>query len=159
MGGTFFALAFLAFTSLTTVDLLLNERQVVMREVRGGYYSPISYLISKLTLDAGERTRTAPAGGCGRAQGAWGEAEELRGRRDPVPPSLAVLLRIIPALLYFVSFYYMAGFKTDSINAATYCLVLMTFSCTVGECGGRNPGKPPAGQPAPLPSHRSPRAG
>jgi ABC-type multidrug transport system ATPase subunit len=33
MGGTFFALAFLAFTSLTTVDLLMNERLVVHREV------------------------------------------------------------------------------------------------------------------------------
>ena len=68
MGGTFFALAFLAFTSLTTVDLLLNERQVVAREVRGGYYSPISYLISKLTLDAGERTRTAPARAASRVR-------------------------------------------------------------------------------------------
>ncbi|RMZ55635.1 hypothetical protein APUTEX25_000218, partial [Auxenochlorella protothecoides] len=52
MGGTFFALAFLAFTSLTTVDLLINERAVVAREVRGGYYRPSAYLLSKLTLDA-----------------------------------------------------------------------------------------------------------
>ena len=112
LGGTFFALAFLGFTSLTTgvegtcqggwgrrhsacndeaparngtaprlrlpsgplctchthtsalasppppppcpVDLLITERQVVTREVRGGYYSPSAYLLSKLTLDASE---------------------------------------------------------------------------------------------------------
>ena len=36
------------------VDLLLNERQVVTREVRGGYYNPSAYLLSKLTLDASE---------------------------------------------------------------------------------------------------------
>jgi hypothetical protein len=51
MGSTFFALAFLAFSSLTTVDLLIAERQVVTREVRGGYYHPAAYLLSKLTLD------------------------------------------------------------------------------------------------------------
>lgn len=28
MGGTFFAMAFFAFASLTTVDLLMNERAV-----------------------------------------------------------------------------------------------------------------------------------
>lgn len=37
------------------VDLLINERQVVVREVRGGYYHPAAYLLSKLTLDASER--------------------------------------------------------------------------------------------------------
>ena len=36
------------------VDLLINERQVVTREVRGGYYHPSAYLVSKLTLDASE---------------------------------------------------------------------------------------------------------
>jgi hypothetical protein len=36
------------------VDLLISERQVVTREVRGGYYQPTAYLLSKLTLDAGE---------------------------------------------------------------------------------------------------------
>lgn len=54
MGSTFFALAFLAFSSLTTVDLLIAERQVVTREVRGGYYHPAAYLLSKLTLDGRE---------------------------------------------------------------------------------------------------------
>ena len=60
MGSTFFALAFLAFTSLTVVDLVMNERSVVMREVRSGYYNPIAYLISKLTLD-GFLLRAIPA--------------------------------------------------------------------------------------------------
>lgn len=60
MGSTFFALAFLAFTSLTTVDLLMNERDVVMREVRSGYYNPAAYLLSKLTLD-GMLLRAIPA--------------------------------------------------------------------------------------------------
>lgn len=39
---------------LPAVDLLINERQVVTREVRGGYYHPFAYLMSKLTLDASE---------------------------------------------------------------------------------------------------------
>lgn len=60
MGGTFFALAFLAFTSITTVDLLILERAVVIREVRGGYYRPSAYLLSKLTLD-GVFLRALPA--------------------------------------------------------------------------------------------------
>jgi len=34
-GGVFFSLAFFAFTSLTTTDLLAAERRLVMREVRG----------------------------------------------------------------------------------------------------------------------------
>ena len=50
-GGLFFALAFFAFTSLTIVDLLIGERQLVVREVRGGYYNPSSYLFSKAVLD------------------------------------------------------------------------------------------------------------
>lgn len=50
-GGLFFALAFFAFTSLTTVDLLVAERHLVRREVRGAYYSPFSYLVSKIVLD------------------------------------------------------------------------------------------------------------
>lgn len=60
MGGTFFALAFLAFTSITTVDLLILERAVVVREVRGGYYRAAAYLLSKLTLD-GVFLRALPA--------------------------------------------------------------------------------------------------
>lgn len=51
-GGIIFALAFFAFSSLTTVDLLIHERRLVAREVRGGYYRPGSYLFSKAVLDA-----------------------------------------------------------------------------------------------------------
>lgn len=50
-GGLFFALAFFAFTSLTIVDLLMGERRIVNREVRGGYYRAWSYLLSKFVLD------------------------------------------------------------------------------------------------------------
>lgn len=38
-GGLFFALAFFAFTSLTTTDLLTAERRLVVREVRGEWLS------------------------------------------------------------------------------------------------------------------------
>ncbi|EFN53179.1 hypothetical protein CHLNCDRAFT_136987 [Chlorella variabilis] len=52
VGGMFFVLSFFAFTSLTTVDLFMMERKMVMREVRGGYYSPATYLLAKMVLDA-----------------------------------------------------------------------------------------------------------
>jgi hypothetical protein len=95
LGGTFFALAFLAFTSLTTVDLLMNERTVVFREVRSRYYRPSSYLISKIALDG-------------------------------------ILLRVLPAILYWLPFYYMAGFQDGSFYAATYLFTLIAFNCAVG---------------------------
>ena len=95
MGGTFFALAFLAFTSLTTVDLLMNERTVVLREVRSRFYRPSSYLISKIALDG-------------------------------------LLLRVLPAILYWLPFYYMAGFQTGGYYAATYLFTLIAFNCAVG---------------------------
>ena len=50
-GGLIFALAFFAFTSLTTVDLVFQEKTVVGREVDGGYYRRWTYVISKLVLD------------------------------------------------------------------------------------------------------------
>lgn len=34
-GGLFFVLAFFAFTSLSAVDLFMNERRLVFREIRG----------------------------------------------------------------------------------------------------------------------------
>jgi ABC-type multidrug transport system ATPase subunit len=95
MGGTFFALSFLAFTSLTTVDLLMNERTVVLREVRSRFYRPSSYLISKIALDG-------------------------------------MLLRVIPAILYWVPFYYMAGFQYGSYYASSYLFTLIAFNCAVG---------------------------
>ena len=39
---------------------------------------------------------------------------------------------MLPALLYFFPFYYMAGFKTGAAYAAVYCFTLVTFSCVVG---------------------------
>jgi hypothetical protein len=95
MGGTFFALAFMAFTSLTTVDLLMNERRVVEREARGGYYSPATYLLAKLALDG-------------------------------------ALLRMLPALLYWAPFYFMAGFRDGAAPAAVFALTLVTFTAAVG---------------------------
>ena len=50
-GGLIFALAFFAFTSLTTVDLVFQEKTIVSREVSGGYYRRWTYVISKLVLD------------------------------------------------------------------------------------------------------------
>ena len=47
---------FLALTSLTTVDLLVNERGLVVKESLGGYYRPVSYYLSK-----GERPGLHPA--------------------------------------------------------------------------------------------------
>lgn len=46
-GAVFFSLVFLALTSLTTVDLLVNERGLVVKEALGGYYRPLSYYLSK----------------------------------------------------------------------------------------------------------------
>jgi ABC-type multidrug transport system ATPase subunit len=95
MGATFFALALLAFTSLTTVDLLMNERSVVMREVRSGYYGPVAYLLSKLALDG-------------------------------------MLLRAIPAIVFWAPFYYMTGFRSGSAYAATYVFTMVAFNCCIG---------------------------
>lgn len=95
MGATFFALAFMAFTSLTTVDLLMEERRVVMREIRAGYYSSTPYLLSKLTLDG-------------------------------------MMLRVIPAILFWIPFYYMAGFRSGAAYASTYLFTLVAFNCTIG---------------------------
>lgn len=53
LGGIFFLLAFLAFSSLTTIDLLHTERGIALREIKGGYYSSSTYVTAKLFLDAG----------------------------------------------------------------------------------------------------------
>jgi hypothetical protein len=53
-----------------------------------------------------------------------------------------VLLRAIPAVLFFAPFYYMAGFRYGSAYAATYVFVLITFTCAVGRC--RLPVHPPS---------------
>lgn len=50
-GGMIFALALFAFTSLTTVDLVYQEKAIVDREVDSGYYRRWTYVISKVVLD------------------------------------------------------------------------------------------------------------
>ena len=50
-GGLIFALAFFAFTSLTTVDLVFHEKTIVDREVSSGYYRRWTYVVSKLVVD------------------------------------------------------------------------------------------------------------
>lgn len=52
LGAAFFVLAFLGFWSLTIIDLLHVERNIVLRETTGGYYNPFLYLLSKIILDA-----------------------------------------------------------------------------------------------------------
>lgn len=52
LGAGFFVLAFLGFWSLTTIDLLHVERNIVARETSAGYYNPYLYLVSKIVLDA-----------------------------------------------------------------------------------------------------------
>ena len=43
-----------------------------------------------------------------------------------------LLLRVLPALLYWAPFYYMAGFLGAASPAATYALTLVAFNCTIG---------------------------
>ena len=49
-GAIFFSLCFMALTSLTTVDLLVNERGLVVKEALSGYYRPASYYLAKGVL-------------------------------------------------------------------------------------------------------------
>ena len=46
-GALFFSLCVSAFSSLTVVDLFMNERHLVMREVTTGYYQAFPYLLAK----------------------------------------------------------------------------------------------------------------
>eukprot|EP00887_Chlorella_sp_A99_P006677 scaffold3.g6677.t1 len=41
-----------AETMARSIDLFMSERRLVVREVRGGYYRPASYLLAKAVLDA-----------------------------------------------------------------------------------------------------------
>ena len=94
-GGIFVSLCFLALTSLTIIDLLMNERTVVISEVLSGLYPGVVYLISKLTCDG-------------------------------------LLLRALPALLYSIPFYFMAGFRYDAARFFSFAFVLMLFSMCIG---------------------------
>jgi ABC-type multidrug transport system ATPase subunit len=60
VGAMFFALCLLAFTSVTTVDLLQQERQAVQKEVQRRYYSSGIYCLAKLLVD-GLALRALPA--------------------------------------------------------------------------------------------------
>ena len=52
--------------------------------------------------------------------------------RLPPPAAPAVLLRVLPAIIYWAPFYYMAHFRYGSAYAATYVFTLITFSCAMG---------------------------
>ena len=43
----FFTLCLAALTSLTTVDLLTNERSLVVRETQAQMYRPVTYYLAK----------------------------------------------------------------------------------------------------------------
>ena len=79
LGACFFSLTLMALTSLTTVDLLTNERGLVVKEVLGGYYRPVSYYISK---GGGARGR----GGGRPAARARLSSRPLVPRPPPSPP-------------------------------------------------------------------------
>jgi len=60
LGSMFFALALFGWTSVSVVDGLVLERELVEREVVGHYYTGGTYLLSSLVLD-GLLLRTLPA--------------------------------------------------------------------------------------------------
>jgi hypothetical protein len=60
LGAMFFALALFGWTSVSVVDGLVLERELVEREVAGHYYRGGTYLLSSLVLD-GLLLRTLPA--------------------------------------------------------------------------------------------------
>ncbi|CED84267.1 Transporter, ABC superfamily (Breast cancer resistance protein) [Phaffia rhodozyma] len=51
LGLFFFILALFAFSSLSSLGLFANERLLFMRERANGYYSPITYFVSKVLFD------------------------------------------------------------------------------------------------------------
>jgi len=94
-GGIFVSLCFLAFTSLTTVDLVMNERAVVTAEVNSGLYHGATYVVCKLVVDG-------------------------------------LLLRALPATLYAIPFYFMAGFRMDASSWFSFLFTLILFSLCIG---------------------------
>eukprot|EP00879_Flechtneria_rotunda_P000702 GHRR01000820.1.p1 GENE.GHRR01000820.1~~GHRR01000820.1.p1 ORF type:complete len:943 (+),score=354.31 GHRR01000820.1:2184-5012(+) len=60
VGAIFFALCLLAFTSVTSVDLVQAESAAASREMQRKYYSPLAYALTKLVLD-GLLLRALPA--------------------------------------------------------------------------------------------------
>lgn len=60
VGAIFFALCLLAFTSVTSVDLIQTESAAAGREMQRRYYHPAAYAATKLVLD-GLLLRALPA--------------------------------------------------------------------------------------------------
>lgn len=51
-GAIFFTLVFLDLLAVTSIDSLLNERAVIRKEVRLGYYPAMLYMVAKTLVDA-----------------------------------------------------------------------------------------------------------
>eukprot|EP00892_Ulva_mutabilis_P011926 jgi/Ulvmu1/9105/UM005_0200.1 len=51
-GAIFFTLVFLDLLAVTSIDSLLNERAVIRKEVRLGYYPAFIYMVAKTLVDA-----------------------------------------------------------------------------------------------------------
>jgi ABC-type multidrug transport system permease subunit len=60
LGSMFFAVALFGFSSLTIVDSLVLERELLVRETSARYYGSPAYLAAKLVMD-GLLLRTLPA--------------------------------------------------------------------------------------------------
>lgn len=51
LGLCFFTLALFGFSTLTSLGIFANERQLFVRERANGYYSPVTYFAAKLLFD------------------------------------------------------------------------------------------------------------
>jgi len=51
LGFFFFQLAFFGFAGISSIDLILEERSVFVREVQGKFYTPLAYYLSKVIVD------------------------------------------------------------------------------------------------------------
>jgi len=51
IGFLFFQLAFFAFAGISSLDLILEERSVFVREIQGKFYTPWAYYLSKVIVD------------------------------------------------------------------------------------------------------------
>lgn len=52
LGLCFFTLALFGFSTLTSLGIFANERQLFVRERANGYYSPVTYFFAKLIFDS-----------------------------------------------------------------------------------------------------------
>ncbi|CAH0478263.1 unnamed protein product [Peronospora belbahrii] len=52
MGAFYFTLTFFGFTSMSSMDVFISERQIFLRETGAMYYRAFSYFLAKTTLDA-----------------------------------------------------------------------------------------------------------